>query len=340
MTGVVPTEAEPGDPVDDDGRAYLATVMAEIDAEVRTRRASGDLPARVERELDELFLAYSPVSGRGAGLADALRMVDASAFIDPVVPVASVKSGGAVVKRGIRQLSLWYVGWVTHQVSQFATAVSRSLHLLDEQVSTLRRQLEAQRVPAAPVVEVARWHRADAWWVPPATDALSRVAGRALHTAAGDGWLVAVLRARGVDAYGVDPRPDRTVRAELAGADLREEAVLDHLRACAPAGLGGLVLTGVVESLVPGEREQLLDLVGDRLAPDGVLVVHSLSPAAWGGDDLPPEADLASGRPLRPATWLHLLESRGFEARVRQQPGEGADYLVEAVLRGEPLERS
>ena len=39
--------------------------MAEIDAEVARRRASGDLPAGLERELDELFLEFSPVGATG-----------------------------------------------------------------------------------------------------------------------------------------------------------------------------------------------------------------------------------------------------------------------------------
>ena len=148
------TASEPASGAPADAHEYLAQVMREIDQEVRRRRASGDLPARIERELDELFLQYSPVAGRGGGLGEALRMVDAAAYIDPVVPVGSDKSGGAAVKKGLRSLSLWYVGYVTHQVSQFASAVSRALHLLDDQVVDLRRQLEAQRVPPALVVEV------------------------------------------------------------------------------------------------------------------------------------------------------------------------------------------
>src|SRR5580692_5287603 len=70
-----------------DPRAYVAQVMSEIEDEVRLRRASGDLPPKLERELDELFLAHSPVAGRGGDLTDALRMVDAATFVDPVVPV-------------------------------------------------------------------------------------------------------------------------------------------------------------------------------------------------------------------------------------------------------------
>ena len=78
------------------------------------------------------------MAGRGGGLDQALRMVDAAAFIDPVVPISSNKSGGALVKKGLRTLNLWYIGYVTHQVSQFAAAVSRSLHLLDDRLAELR----------------------------------------------------------------------------------------------------------------------------------------------------------------------------------------------------------
>ena len=124
-------------------------------------------------------------------------MVDAAAFIDPVVPVASAKSGGAVVKKGLRTLSLWYMGYVTHQVSQFATAVSRSLHLLDDRVGALQSQLDAQQVPPAPVVEAPGWaHGPDAWWV---ADALAALAA------------------------GTGPGPPRRRRGRVAGAGARRQ---------------------------------------------------------------------------------------------------------------------
>jgi hypothetical protein len=198
-----PRRADPGSDEPD----FLVRVMAEIDEEVRVRRASGDLPARIERELDELFLQFSPVAGRSGSLREALRMVDSATFIDPVVPIASSKSGGAVVKRGLRQLSLWYVGYVTHQVSQFATAVSRTLHLVTEELRAVREQLDAQRIPPADVVDVPWAHGPDAWWVPSALRALGAAPGRVLHSACGDGWLVEACEQHGIDAYGVDPRP-------------------------------------------------------------------------------------------------------------------------------------
>jgi len=67
-------------------------------------------------------------------------MVDAATFVDPVVPVDSERAAGAVVKKGMRTLLLWYIGWVTHQISQFASAVSRTCTSLrgDSRISSAR----------------------------------------------------------------------------------------------------------------------------------------------------------------------------------------------------------
>lgn len=318
MTGTADAGAAGGDEEAPD--AYLASVMAEIDAEAHRRR--GELPVRLERELDALFLEHAPMGNRQGDMSAALRMVDAAVFIDPVVPVASQRPAGAVVKKGLRSLNLWYIGYVTHQVSKFATAVSRSLHLVDGQLEELRRLVP----PASPVPVVAPGDDA-AWWRARALDALAGARGRVLHAACGDGWLVRSLRARGVDAYGVDPRPDAIEGAELAGTDLRAEDALDHLRSVEPFSLGGVVLSGVVGGMGAGERTELLALLADRMDSDGVLVVHSLTPAAWADESAPVEADLAPGRPLRAATWPHVL--RGW--RVETHPGPTSeDYLVVA----------
>src|SRR6202789_4654797 len=138
------THAEGGGAPSLDPQAYVAQVMSEIEEEVRLRRSSGDLPPKLERELDELFLAHSPVAGRGGDLTEALRMVDAATFVDPVVPVDSERAAGAVVKKGMRSLLLWYVGWLTHQMSQSASAVSRALHIVDDRLQELERQGEGQ----------------------------------------------------------------------------------------------------------------------------------------------------------------------------------------------------
>jgi hypothetical protein len=326
---------------DTDPQAYIAQVMAEIEEDVRLRRASGDLPPKLERELDELFLAHSPVAGRGGDLTDALRMVDAATFVDPVVPVDSNRAAGAAVKKGMRTLLLWYVGWITHQISQFASAVSRTLHIIEGRLQEIERKLEVQRVPRAGVVEFPELHGPEAWWTGPAVKAVQSTSGRILHAASGSGLLVRQIVAAGGDAYGVDPRGSLVDQGVLAGSDLRAEELADHLRAVAPAALSGVVLSGLVEGMGGGEREQLLALLASALAPGGTLVLHSVTPATWAGPEAPPEADLAPGHPLRASTWRHLLEQGGYRVTVTEGP-TAADYLVTAergTLTAEPPPR-
>jgi hypothetical protein len=316
----------PPDPDEDAARAYLDEVRREIDDEVRRRRVSGDLPPNIERELDQLFLAHSPLGGRGAALRDMLRLVDASVFIDPVVPVESRRPGGTTVKRGLRSLSLWYLRYVTHQVSEFATAVSRALHVLDAQVTDLRHKVEALAVPPSLAIRVPWAHNVAAWWVPPVIGELAGHDGRVLHAACGDGWLVGALVARQVDAYGVDPRSS-VPGPELDSLDLRVEDVVEHLGAVAPGSLHAVVLSGVAEGSGLVERRRLLEGAVRSLSAEGVLLVHSLTPASWDGDDAPVEADMAAARPYRPRTWTAVLDDLGLEATVAEGP-DGRDYLV------------
>lgn len=319
------------DPVHDEG-SYLADVRRQIDGEVTRRRLSGELPAAFERELDELFLRHAPFSGGGGDLGDVLRVVDGAAYVDPVVPVASLKSGGAVMKRAVRTLSFWYVSWITNQVSQFAAGVSRALHVVDSRLEHLSRRVEALEIPDVPVVAVPWAHVATAWWVGSALDALAGADGRVLHAAAGDGWLVGELVRRGVDAYGVDPRAAATEDAALGGLDLRGEPLLEHLDAVAPAGLAAAVLSGVVEPMASGQAQRLVRLLADRVAPGGTVVVHCLSPAGWTAPSAPAEADLAAGSPYRAETWATFLPFAGFDVTVADGP-DGLDYLVVARRR-------
>ncbi len=256
-------------------------------------------------------------------------MVDAATFIDPVVPVESERAAGAVVKRGMRSVLLWYVGWITHQISQFASAVSRALHIVDTRLNDLERQVEEQRVPGTGVVEFPGQHGPGAWWAETAVAAVAKVPGRILHAACGDGWLVRLVDKAGGDAYGVDPRAHIIDRAELGVLDLRGEEL-----AGAPARRGA-GRPGRARAERPGrrhrrrvERAQLLTLVGTCLAPGGTLVLHSASRQAWDAADAPYEADLSAGRPLRPEAWCRLFESE----RVR---GGGSSWSGGCRLSGD-----
>ncbi len=314
---VAPPEPGPsadGVDLDPSERArYMDQVMAEIDAEVKRRRASGDLPAGLERELDELFLEFSPVGLQGrARLRETLALVDGSAYVDTAVPVASQKAVGSTVKRLIAKTIGWYVGFIVHQIVKFAWAVSRMFHVVVDHIEELEAAVDTQRTPELPESAVPPVDRGPAWWSASAVSALEGVRGRVLHVDCGDGALVGALVAAGIDAYGVDPDERAVETAVEQGLDVRSETMLGHLEVVADEALSGLVLSGSLQWLHPNQRSRLVELATSRLAVDGVLVLQSATPQSWLAGASPLVSDLAPGRPLHAETWAHLLAERGF----------------------------
>ena len=61
-----------------------------------------------------------------------------------------------------------------------------------------------------------------------------------------------------------------------------------------------------------------------------MLVIHSMTLSGLGCRRRATQADLSSGRPLRPEAWCRLLEQSGYEALAQRGP-DGADFLVTAV---------
>jgi len=337
VTSDAPTPA--GDPGSDTAAdvaeriRYLDEVMAEIDAEVRRRRASGDLPAGLERELDELFLEFSPVGMQGrARLRETLSLVDGSAYVDIAVPTASNKAVGSYVKRAIRKGLGWYMNFVVAQIVKFAWSVSRMFHVVVDHIEELEATVEAHRSPDLPMAVVPEAHTGATWWASPAAEALAGVSDRVVVGDCGDGSLVEALIAAGVDAYGVDPS-DRALEPALdRGTDVRAEWVLDHLEVVAGEALGGIVLTGSVQWLRPNEREHLLELISTRVTIGGVVVLHSATPESWSTSVSPLVRDLAPGRPLHAETWSHLLASRGFAVAATVAGGD--DRSIAHVSEG------
>ncbi len=312
---------------------YLDEVMAEIDAEVRRRRASGDLPAGLEAELDELFLEFSPVGLQGrARLRETLTLVDGSAYVDIAVPTASNKAVGSYVKRLIRKGLGWYMNFVVAQIVKFAWSVSRMFHVVVDHLEDLEAAVETQRSPDLPVDAVPAVGADDAWWSSAAVDALSGVHDRVVVADCGGGALLDALAAAGVDAYGVDPSDLALEPALARGLDVRAEGVVSHLGVVAGEALGGIVLTGSVQWLRPNERERLLELVASRLTVGGVLALHSATPEGWAASVAPVVRDLAPGRPLHAETWAHLLAARGFA--VAEPTTGGTDRTLARVGAG------
>jgi hypothetical protein len=323
--------ADPDVPADPSGDAadvaarirYLDEVMADIDAEVRRRRASGDLPAGLERELDDLFLEFSPVGLQGrARLRETLSLVDGSAYVDIAVPTESDKAVGSYIKRFIRKGLGWYMNFIVAQIVKFAWSVSRMFHVVVDHIEELEAVVETHRSPDLPLDAVPASHPGGSWWAEAAVDAVRGVPDRVLVADCGDATLVEAMIAAGIDAYGTDPADLVLEPALSRGVDVRAEGVLDHLGVVAGEALGGIVLTGSLQWLRPNEREHLLELVTTRLAIGGTLVLHSTSPEGWAASAPALVRDLAPGHPLHAETWAHLLGARGFAVAVPVPGGE------------------
>ena len=295
------------------GAVDLDKVMGEIQEEVRRRRAAGDFPPSLERELDLVFDRFVPVGPLDGDFGEAIKAADRAAYINVAVPTASQKPGVGEVKRVLRKAMAWYLEYLAQQVTAFSTSTVRALRTLAERTTHLEEQLAQwrpaeddgrDRPPEAP--DLSEWDRA-------LVGHLSGVTGRVLHAECGSGWTVQALRAAGVDAYGVDPRGPLVDAAVAAGLEAWPDDPVSHLRAVADGGLGGLVLSGCVDRLPLGRQRLLVDLAAAKLAPGGRIVILGVNPERW-PDAVPPlEADLAPGRPLHAVTWAHLLGRARFE---------------------------
>ena len=72
-----------------------------------------------------------------------------------------------------------------------------------------------------------------------------------------------------------------------------------------------LVVTQLGDVVTAPDREALLDALLAGLADGGHLAIVGVDPGSWPLLAGPVAADLAPGRPIHAATWVHLLEERG-----------------------------
>ncbi|HET9730496.1 MAG TPA: methionine biosynthesis protein MetW [Acidimicrobiia bacterium] len=306
----------------------LAQLRAEIAAEVRARRASGEYSPGLERRLDALFTRFSPPETHDDFDASIERAEDL-VVIDPEIPVASQRTSFGIVKRVLARLLSWYHAWLTHQIASLATAMLNAVRVLGRRVERLEHAIDVDatgrgvlgRLPAV---------RDDARWGDTVVRALEGRAGRVAVIECGDGALVKRLTDKGVDAYGVEPRTTAADEARATGVEVRSDEPGAHLRGVAKHALAGVVLRGFVERTGAGELFNVVEQSITAIDPGGTLIVCSVSPDAWGTGATAAEADLASGRPLHAATWEQVLRDLGLHD-VRVETLDDA-YVVTATV--------
>ena len=287
----------------------LQQVLREIDEEVRARRASGDFPPGMERDLDLVFARFAPAAVSGDDLDGLTEAAARASFIDPDPPTESRIPAVSLLKRVERKLLGWFFRYITQQVTAFGGVLVQALKLVGRRLEAL----EAATPGANPALLDTGRRASAAADAGPLGEHVARhlggVPGRVLVAEAGDGALLRSLA--GLDAYGVEPRLDLVESAALSGLDVRADEALDHLRAVEDGALGGLALLGVTDRAPLGVQVALVERAAAALGDGSRIVLLGTDPSTWGAAN-PVEADLAPGRPLHAETWVHLLEQHGF----------------------------
>ena len=290
------------------GGIDLHQVLLEIEEDVREKRASGALPADVEKELDLVFSRFAP-PGAVDGDFDALvQRAEQQSFIDLLAPNESVRPGVPQVKRVVQKTIRWYLRYVAEQVGGFAHSITRAVKLLGERVETL----EQGAAPAEGASLVAKALQARSLgWNDKIVAAFDGTTGRVLHARCGNGSAVEALRLAGIDAYGVDPASEAVAVGTAKNLDLRPDDERHHMGTLAAGVLGGLLLTEVTDVLARGAQIELVEHASLTVCKGGTVVLLVHNPATWDTlADIP--TDLAPGRPMRTDTWKFLMHERGF----------------------------
>ncbi len=311
-------EAEDGVIGTADGLALSAAehrqLLVEIGEEVRAKRASGELPAGLERELDEAFARHAPSGAVDDELDQLLHRVEASAHVNTHVPTGSNVPGGAQVKQLILRAIAWCLAWLAGQTSTFAGLTARVLHILDDRLTAL----ESTAGPPDPGT-VSRLVGPGPVDVADAAAALKPFLqggpeGRVLVARGGDGRLCRALIAAGHDAYLVEPDADAAFESASLGVDARPGAALAHLRRLPPASLAAVVLVGDVDVVPVTSRLELARLAAGAILPGGLVAVLGADPLTWGSGATAVAADLAAAPPWKAATWAAVLADTGLLA--------------------------
>jgi len=135
---------------------------------------------------------------------------------------------------------------------------------------------------------------------------------RVVDVGCGRGELIEILRAEGVDAYGVEREPDFVRLASDRGIPVQEGDGIAHVEGLAPGAVDGVVASHVVEHLAPSEVLRLVEAAWRALPAGGVLILETPNPESLVAGSVNFHRDLTHRRPIHPDTLAFVCESAGF----------------------------
>ena len=281
----------------------VTRLAAEIAEEVRARRAAGDFPPGLERELDAMFARYAP-AGTGDDFDDVLASAETQSFIHADVPTGSRRAPLVLVKRVLRSAMAWYVRFLAQQVTAFAGSITRAVTLLARRVDTLETVAPTLGRPLDP-----RPRRVGA-------DRGGRGRGRARPCAP---HRVGRRRRRPRPGRrrrrrGTASTPTRAPRWPRRGRDWTSASTtLSPTSGGCPTRRSALSCCRAASTSSPSARCSPSPGAPRPRSPRAGR--SSSSPpdrGSWAGATDPVAADLSPGRPLHAETWAHVLTTAGL----------------------------
>jgi SAM-dependent methyltransferase len=148
--------------------------------------------------------------------------------------------------------------------------------------------------------------------------------GRVLDLGCGRGEFLALLREKGIEAFGIDGNGQMAAACRDKGLACVQGDLLDKLAEVEDGSLGGVFSSQVVEHLSPAYLTRLLGLAYAKLKPGGTIILETVNPTSVFALVQVFFLDLSHQKPLHPQALKYLAESAGF--------------VETEILASEPLE--
>jgi SAM-dependent methyltransferase len=304
-------------------------LMNEVRARVQRRRESGRYDAGVQAALDRPLPGGAPLFTDD--LADPLGALPDVMDADPAYDPRSRKRYLGPVITFARRTVIWLLRFWIGDIVERQDRVNRLLYaalqdqarspspLGEARLAAIEEALKRRdrdetasnlewRFLAARFSGVEEQIRAQA----EPFAALFPKGGRVLDLGSGRGFVLALLRERGIDAYGVDIDGAAVAETRGRGLEAHEADAEAHLRTLADRSLDGIYSAHVAEHVLPGKLVEILRQARRVLKPGAPLVMATPNPATLTVSAHTFYFDPSHRRPIPPELFQFLLEVEGF----------------------------
>jgi O-antigen chain-terminating methyltransferase len=130
----------------------------------------------------------------------------------------------------------------------------------------------------------------------------------------GRGELLALLKAQGVSARGVDTNAAMVELCRSRGLQAEEGDAVSFLERQPDGTIGGVVAIQVVEHFTPAYLMRFLDAAFHTMRPGAPLILETINPSCWMAFFETYIRDPTHAQPIHPDTLRYLVQASGFSS--------------------------